>query len=242
MGAIIELANQNREKIVFGLDSTIIQKYISGIKGGRSLDVPDTFPLDVIHAGHVIITDGNGTYKPMPITKKTGTTALVYTEVDVDDLYEEVDSPDVSYIGNYYEKSGSGYEKTSDVSIDNSKTYYTAKSPKALDLYEKSGEDYVATNDTTPQSKTYYAQSGGDSYDVTDADGNQVYVYGSLPDGYSYAGVLYRSVKKSKPLASIMTNGEVNSEALVVAIDDIKSAFLSACPHIVFIKDEAEEE
>lgn len=159
--AKVELANQNREQIVFGLDSIIIQKYISGIKGGRSLDVPADFPLEVIHAGHVIITDGNGTYKPMPIVAKTQTTG--------------------------------------------------------------EGDDAVTTN-------------------VVDENGNQVYVYGSLPSGYSYIGVLYRSVKKSKPLASIMTNGEVNSEALVVAIDSIKSAFQTACPHVVFIKDEAEEE
>jgi len=157
----IDLANQNREQIVFGKDSIVIQKYISGIKGGRSLDVSADFPLAVIHAGHVIITDGNGIYKPMPIVAKTETT----------------------------------------------------------------GEGDAAV--TTP---------------VLDENGNQVYIYGSLPSGYAYAGVLYRSVKKEKPFASIMTNGEVNSEALEVAMTNILSAFKSACPHVVFIKDEAEEE
>lgn len=157
----IDLANQNREQIVFGNDSIVIQKYISGIKGGRSLDVPADFPLAVIHAGHVIITDGSGIYKPMPIVAKTVTT-------------------------------GEGNEAV-----------------------------------TTP---------------VLDDNGNQVYIYGSLPNGYAYAGVLYRSVKKEKPFASIMTNGEVNSEALEVAMTNILSAFQTACPHVVFIKDEAEEE
>ncbi|MBR1526802.1 MAG: hypothetical protein IJ640_09125 [Prevotella sp.] len=157
MGAKVDLANQGREKIVFGLDSVIIRKYISGIIGGRTLEVPNDYPLQVIYAGHAIITDGNGLYKPMPIVAKTETTG--------------------------------------------------------------EGDAAVTTN-------------------VTDEDGNQVYVYGSLPSGYSYAGVLYRSVKKSNPQAAIMTNGEVNSEAVKVSFDNIKTAFLAACPHIVLTKDE----
>lgn len=251
MGKQIELANQNREQIVFGLDSIIIQKYISGIKGGRSLDVPDDFPLEVIHAGHVIITDGNGNYKPMPIVAKTQTTgesSYTYTEVSGDSLYAEVASPTGNpSTSGYYEKSGSVYSLSEDTSVDGEKTYYTAKNPKTEGWYTKAGSVYSATNDTTQQvGTTYYVRSGSESAGtstlVKDENGNQVYVYGSLPAGYSYAGVLYRSVKKSKPLASIMTNGEVNSEALVVAIDNIKSAFQTACPHVVFIKDEAEEE
>lgn len=31
--------NNEREQVVFGDDSIVIQKYISGIKGGRTLDV-----------------------------------------------------------------------------------------------------------------------------------------------------------------------------------------------------------
>lgn len=214
MGKTIELANQNREQIVFGKDSIVIQKYFSGIKGGRSLDVADDFPLAVIHAGHVIITDGAGTYKPMPVAAKTaveGASSYVYTEVD---------------------STGEGYAE---------------KNPKTEGWYTKAGTVYSATNDTEVQNgTTYYVRSGEESEGTTvlvkDENGNQVYVYGSLPAGYAYAGVLYRSVKKSKPLAAIMTNGEVNSEALDIAIDNIKSAFQTACPHIVFIKDETEEE
>ena len=57
----------NREEIITGLDSVIIQKYISGIKGGRTLDVSD-FELDVINAGHVIIKKEDGNYAPMPVS------------------------------------------------------------------------------------------------------------------------------------------------------------------------------
>ena len=121
----------NKQQIVFGDDSIVIQKYISGIKGGRTLDVTG-FADSVIKAGHVIIVK-NGVYAPMPVA--------------------------------------------------------------------------------------------GDAY-------------AALPEGAAYAGVLYRSVLAAKPAASIMTNGEVNEEAVPYAMTAIATAFKTACPHIVFIKDE----
>ena len=120
-----------KEQIVFGNDSIVIQKWISGINGGRTLNV-EGFAEKVIKAGHVIIVK-DGDYKPMPV----------------------------------------------------------------------SGE-----------------------------------AYGTLPSGYTYAGVLYRSIPADKPAASIMTWGEVNSEALPYSMNAIMTAFKTACPHIDFIKDE----
>lgn len=55
----------NKQQIIFGDDSIVIQKYISGIKGGRTLDVTG-FAEKVIKAGHVIIVK-NGVYAPMPV-------------------------------------------------------------------------------------------------------------------------------------------------------------------------------
>lgn len=121
----------NKNQIVFGDDSVVIQKYISGIKGGRTLNVAG-FAEPVIKAGHVIIVKA-GEYAPMPV----------------------------------------------------------------------SGNAYAA-----------------------------------LPEGYAYAGVLYRTILASKPAASIMTWGEVNVEAAPYAMDSILAAFKAACPHIDFIKDE----
>lgn len=121
----------NKQQVVFGDDSIVIQKYISGIKGGRTLDVTG-FAASVIKAGHVIIVK-NGVYAPMPVN----------------------------------------------------------------------GEAYAA-----------------------------------LPEGAAYAGVLYRSIPAAKPAASIMTNGEVNEEAAPYPMAAIATAFKTACPHIVFIKDE----
>ena len=121
----------NKQQVVFGDDSIVIQKYISGIKGGRTLDVTG-FAENVIKAGHVIIVK-DGVYKPMPV----------------------------------------------------------------------SGEAYAA-----------------------------------LPEGFAYAGILYRSIPAAKPAASIMTWGEVNVEAVPYAMTSILAAFKTACPHIDFIKDE----
>ena len=121
----------NKNQIVFGEDSIVIQKYISGIKGGRTLDVAG-FAASVIKAGHVIIVK-DGTYAPMPLE----------------------------------------------------------------------GE-----------------------------------AYGKLPEGYAYAGVLYRSIPAARPAASIMTWGEVNAVAMPYPMDTILADFKVACPHIDFIKDE----
>lgn len=56
----------NKTQVVFGEDSVVIQKYISGIKGGRTLDVTG-FADSVIKAGHVIIVK-DGVYSPMPVS------------------------------------------------------------------------------------------------------------------------------------------------------------------------------
>lgn len=141
-----------KHQIGFGKDGVIIQKFIAGIKGGRTL-VVENYPVTVIYSGTPVITDGNGVYKPFPLVAKTTT-------------------------------------------------------------------------------------EGGTTAPVLDEDGNQVYELGTLPSGYSYAGILYKSILASKPAASIMTIGQVNSAALYYPMDSIMSAFKTACPHIEFIKDE----
>lgn len=121
-----------KEGVVFGNDSVVIRKYISGIPGGRTLDVSD-FPNDTILAGHVIIKNADGNYAPMPV----------------------------------------------------------------------SGDAYAA-----------------------------------LPDGASYSGILYRSIAKKNPAASIVYDGVVNPELVPYPMTDILDAFKAACPHIIFEQDE----
>lgn len=64
------------------------------------------------------------------------------------------------------------------------------------------------------------------------------YGYTTLPEGFKYVGILYRSVLASMPVAAIMTWGEVNIEAVPYAMDNILNAFKTECPFIDFKKDE----
>lgn len=125
-------ATNARKGIIFPNDEVVIPKFISGIVGGRTLDVTG-FTDEYIKAGHVIITDGSGNYKPLAVT-----------------------------------------------------------------------------------------------------DG----AYTTVTSGWTIAGLLYRTVLTAKPWASIMTNGQANSEALPYKLTPIADAFKSALPLIELVKDE----
>lgn len=62
-------------------------------------------------------------------------------------------------------------------------------------------------------------------------------VYGLLPESHVYAGVLYKSIKKDQPFASIMNIGSVNIKAVPFAMNSILSAFKTAVPTIVWEND-----
>jgi hypothetical protein len=69
-----------RQQVVFGNDSVVIVKHGADLAGGRALDVDGITEL-VLEAGRVIVTDGNGVYKPLPITAttdKSGATTYAY--------------------------------------------------------------------------------------------------------------------------------------------------------------------
>lgn len=134
-----------------GFDSIVIVKHGADIPGGRTLDVTG-FPLNVIKASHVVITDGKGVYKPFPVKQKM--------------------------------------------------------------------------NSATP---------------VVDAEGNPVYEYGSLPESFSICGMVYRSVLKSAPAVSILTQGIVNDVVMkeqYIELGTIAAQFKTACPDITFTHDE----
>lgn len=62
--------NSQSKTYDFGLDSVVIRKYVSGIAGGRTLDLTNFSTTDtVIKAGHVVIYDTvNKVYRPMPLS------------------------------------------------------------------------------------------------------------------------------------------------------------------------------
>jgi len=60
--------NNTPQEITLENDTIVIQNFIEGIPGGKTLDVSNT-TNDVIHAGHVIIEEtATGVFKPLQIT------------------------------------------------------------------------------------------------------------------------------------------------------------------------------
>lgn len=120
-------------------------------------------------------------------------------------------------------------------------------------------EKVVFGNDSVVIRKYIAGIPGGRTLDVTDfpndnilaghviikkTDGNYAPMpisgeaYAELPEGASYAGVLYRSISKENPAAAIMYSGVVNSACVPFPMTDILDAFKTACPQIIFEQDE----
>lgn len=212
--AKLDLSAGHKTQILFPKDGIIIQKFIAGIKGGRTL-VVESYPLTVIYSGTPVIVK-DGVYKPMPL-KQSG---------------EDLPTAAVSAQTAGSAISGTVYEG---VTAETASAVKCALADKTIVYLAGS-----AATGNAVEGKTYYTKDAVNTTFIgeVDADGNPVYEFDSLPSNHAYAGILYKSILASKPAASIMTIGQVNEEALYFSIASIKSAFLSACPHIEFIKDE----
>lgn len=64
---VANLTNEPVE-IITSNDNIVIVNHFDGIRGGRTLNVTG-FPKKTINAGHLIIKDENGEYKPMPLNE-----------------------------------------------------------------------------------------------------------------------------------------------------------------------------
>lgn len=211
--AILEFSNKTKQ-LNFGKDDIITQKWIAGIKGGRALDVTG-YPLDVIYAGTpVIVKDGN--YKPMPLTQ---------SGEDLPTAAVSAQTAGSAISGTVYEGVTAETASAVKCALSDGTIVYLAGS---------------AATGTAAAGKTYYTKDAVNTTFVgeVDADGNPVYEFDSLPANHSYAGILYKSILKTKPAASIMTQGQVNDAAMYLDFSSIKSAFKSACALIEFVQDE----
>ncbi|MEA5260632.1 hypothetical protein VB264_22735 [Arcicella aquatica] len=63
-------------------------------------------------------------------------------------------------------------------------------------------------------------------------------VYGSLPSGHTYAGILVATIRTAKPFAGIMIRGTVNIVASPFSLTSILSAVKTALPQLIFTADE----
>lgn len=63
-------ANLNKESMmVDGVDSIVVMRDVADIPGGRTLDVSGVASgTTVLKAGHIIIKDASGAYKPLGVT------------------------------------------------------------------------------------------------------------------------------------------------------------------------------
>lgn len=59
--------NNEVQQIITGKDNIVIVDNFESVRGGRTLDVTGFTP-NIINAGHIIIKDSEGEYKPMPVT------------------------------------------------------------------------------------------------------------------------------------------------------------------------------
>lgn len=62
--------------------------------------------------------------------------------------------------------------------------------------------------------------------------------YTTVPESWSICGVLYRTVPKERPWASIMTSGRLNSAAAPYPVTPVETEFKAALPLIELVKDE----
>ena len=62
-------------------------------------------------------------------------------------------------------------------------------------------------------------------------------VYGTLPAGHSYAGVLIASIPTDKPFAAVLMRGTVNPAATPYAMTSILAAVKTALPLILWRQD-----
>lgn len=76
---------------------------------------------------------------------------------------------------------------------------------------------------------------------ITAGEGEGEFVYDTVAEGTKFAGVLYRSISKSRPAASILTWGIVNKAIAPFGLtEEIIAAVNKDVPHVEFTKADEE--
>jgi hypothetical protein len=211
------------ESIINGNDNIVIVDNFQSIRGGRTLDVTGFSPK-VIRAGHVIIREtATKVYKPMPATDTTTdgvatTDTLVAGTGYTNGVYENV-----PLVGG----TGSGVLATVTVA-GTVVTVVTITYP---------GNGYVVGDVLlVPGAFAGGTQTTSASVRVATV-GTTSGVYGALPSGHTYAGILIASILTVRPFAGIMVRGTVNELAAPYSMTSIIAAVKTALPLIDFRSD-----
>lgn len=214
--------NNPQEEIITGNDNIVIIDNFQSIRGGRTLDVTEFTPK-IINAGHIIIKDSEGEYKPMPITGD-GKVAKLGTL-----------TPGTGYTEGTYTKvalsggTGSGAKATIKVGDDGKVSSVTITTD---------GKGYVVGDELTTANTNLGGAGSGFKVKVKEVT-TEKDEYASLPADHTYAGVLIASIPTNKAFAGIMIRGTVNINASPYPLESILSAVKAALPLIVFTSDKA---
>lgn len=218
--AIADLTNP-KEDLITGNDNIVIVDNFQSIRGGRTLDVTG-YPYNVLHAGHVIIKDADGKYKPMPLGGDGNIVSLG------------------TIVG------GSGY--TDDTYTDVALTGGTGTCAGATIVVEdgavtevtitKDGKGYAVGDELSASADDVGGTGSGFKVPVTAVTAEKD-EYASLPADHTYAGILIASIPVNKPFAGIMVRGTVNVKASPYPLDNILEDVKAALPLIVFTSDNA---
>jgi hypothetical protein len=213
--------NNPQEEIITGNDNIVIIDNFQSIRGGRTLDVTG-YPYNVLHAGHVIIKDADGEYKPMPLGGDGNIVSLgtiVGGSLYTDDTYT-----DVALTGG----TGTGAEAT--IVVENGAVTEVT--------ITKDGKGYAVGDELSASADDVGGTGSGFKVPVTAVTAEKD-EYASLPADHTYAGILIASIPVNKPFAGILVRGTVNVNASPFPLDDILNDVKAALPLIVFTSDNA---
>lgn len=208
------------EGIIASHDNKVIVDQFQEIRGGRSLDVTGFTP-EVIYAGHPIIVDGSGNYKPMPITGD-GSVAKLGT-LTAGTLYTEGTYTGVALTGG----TGSGAKATIVVGAGGTVTSVTITTD---------GKGYAVGDELSATAADIGGTGSGFKVAVSEVT-TEKDEYASLPVGHTYAGILNASILTKKPAAGILVRGTVNPNAMQFSPASILAALKTALPLIDFRTD-----
>ncbi len=221
MSTTANLTN-NDEIVNTSNDSIVIRQDLSDMRGGKTLDVTGFAPT-VINAGHMVIREtATGNYKPMPATELSKDGAATLGTV----------VPGSGYTNGTYENvplsGGSGAGALATVVVAGAVV-------STITITQKGAGYKVGDSLGVPAAYAGGTGSGGSAPVATIAD--TAAVYGALPAGHTYAGVLKASILTKRPFASILTRGEVNYVAAPFDMTSILAAVKTALPLIIFTSD-----
>jgi hypothetical protein len=217
--ATADLNNGTTDQIITGNDNIVIVNVFETIRGGRTLDVTG-YPYDVLHAGHVIIKDADGEYKPMPLGgegKIVSLGTIVGGSLYTDGTYE-----DVPLTGG----TGTGAEATIEVE-DGAVTSVTIT---------KDGKGYAVEDELSALAAKVGGTGSGFKVPVKTVSTVKD-EYASLPADHTYAGILIASIPTNRAFAGIMVRGTVNHRAAPFDMATILAAVKTALPLINFTED-----